>query len=101
MEVHGKDRRVQHDVLYAFGLGDYGFIDYDMEDFLLSIPPDTPDEKARKEITDMLVEKIVEAIDNGRATTGLDLEAMITQQPEIAIRIQEITKLRNEEMENN
>jgi len=97
-ELFGKDYRVQQDILYAMGFRNYGFIDCDLSDFFLSIPADTPIDLAREQVRDKLLEDVVQAIDQGRTTTGLNVEEMSAQHVEIAERSQRISDLRKAEM---
>jgi len=97
--LHGKDRRVQQDILRAMGLEDYGFIDYDLTEELLSLSPDTPFEFVRQTLSNILVEKIMATIDKEGITAGLKLEKVATEHREIAECAQRIAELRNKEIE--
>ncbi|MHA2178954.1 MAG: hypothetical protein ACXAAK_11450, partial [Candidatus Thorarchaeota archaeon] len=97
-EQFGKDRRVQQDILCAMGFRNYGFIDCDLSDFFLSIPADTPIDLAREKVREKLLEEVVQAIDQGRTTTGLNVEEMSAQHVEIAERSQRISDIRKAEM---
>jgi hypothetical protein len=98
-QQHGKDRRVQQDLLFALSLGDYGFLDHDLSDIFLSFPPETSILEVRETITKHLVEAIVASVERGGTTTGLDLETMIASHGEIAVRAQRIIELRSLEMQ--
>ena len=91
--------RVQHDILIAMGLGAYGFIDCDLTEQFLAIPSETNTEDAREILTKRLVEEIVKTVDQGRATTGLVVDEMLTQHGEIAKRAQKIIDMRRAEVE--
>jgi hypothetical protein len=94
----GTGRRVQQDILCAIGLKDYGFIDCDLSAFFLSIPPDTPTDRAREQVRERLLDKIAQAIDQEGATTGLKLEELSKRHGEIAKIAQRIIRLRKAEM---
>jgi Leucine-rich repeat (LRR) protein len=94
------NKRVQQDILYAMGLADYGFIDYNLKNLLLSIPPKASIEEAREQVTEALVSEIVRNVDNGGATTGLNLEALIKKHGELAVKAKEIIDLREGEMQS-
>jgi len=92
------DCRVQQDILCAMGLKDYGFIDCDLADLFLSIPEDIPFELAREQVIDRIVIEIIEAINQERATTGLNIMGLSGQHSEIAKRMHQIVELREKEM---
>jgi hypothetical protein len=94
------DFRVQQDILYALGLGDYGFVDANLNRLFVSIPPETSINKARDEVRDFLVHEIVKTVEEGGATTGLNLDTLIPQHGELATKAKEIIGLRNYEMES-
>ncbi|MHA2023647.1 MAG: hypothetical protein ACTSWQ_08310 [Candidatus Thorarchaeota archaeon] len=91
----------QHNICRALDLADYGFVDCDLRDILLSIPSETSTEDAREIIRKVLVNEIVASVDRGGPTTGLNLEKLITQHGEIEImdRIERINNLRKREIE--
>lgn len=89
----GWNRRLQHDMLTALGLGDYGFIDADLHKVLLSFSPEMSSDEVRSE----LVPLIVKAIAGGHSTTGLNLDVVAGRHGEIAIRAQEIVEAREQE----
>ena len=91
--------RIQHEILHAMGLGNYGFIDCDLFEHFLAIPPGTPTPKAREQIVDVLVEKIVSSIDEGGTTTGLNVGKIVEEHSEIAVRLQKINMTRRAEIE--
>ncbi len=97
-KMFGKDPRVQQDILHAMGLKNYGFIDCDLEDLFLSIPPQITIEEAVKQVANGLIREIAKSVDRGGTTTGLRLEELITKHVEIAIRAQEITEIRDSEI---
>ena len=99
IKEHGIDFRVQQDVLVAMGLREYGFIDMDLRDLLLSIPSEKDLEKAREQVIPRLVEKIIETVDNDGSTIGLDIEKVGIRHPEIAAIIPKIVELRKHELE--
>ncbi len=92
-------RRVQQDILYALGLGNYGFIDFDFSALFISILKDTPTDNAREQVQEHVLREVVQAIDQKRAITGLKLEGLICQQVEIATRTQKVIELRQSELE--
>jgi len=94
-----KLRRVQHDILLAMGLGEYGFIEGNPVKLFLSIPPSTPLEKAREQVIPFIVKEITKSVDKGWSTTGLDLEVTTERHGEIAKRYDKIVELRAAEME--
>jgi len=96
--LFGNDPRVQQDILFAMGFNKYGFIDCDLEVLFLSIPSHINIEEASKQVVKKLIQEIAESVDRGGTTTGLNLEELLTQHPEIAIRIQEISEIRDSEI---
>ncbi len=90
----GKDSRLQQDLLYAMRLVDYGFIDCDLTDHFLSFLPTTPIEEVHSRVVDVLVEEIVAAVDRDGATTGLNIEELISHHSTIAVNAQRIIELR-------
>jgi len=99
-EQEGDDIRVQQDVLLALGLGKYGFIDFDMREMFLSIPPDSTIEFVRKRVISSLVEMISSIIDSGGTTIGLQVKQLSDQHAEIASRFADIAELRKKEMQD-
>jgi len=97
---HKSNFRVQHEILYALNLKNYGFIDCDLTETLSSISPETPTEEAREQIANLLTVEIVRVVDRCGTTTGLDLEVLITKHAEIASRAQRIIELRDNEMKS-
>jgi hypothetical protein len=95
----GSDIRVQQDILSALGLGDYGFIDCDLRDMFLSIHPDTSLKTAIDHVRSRIVEEILNAIECGKTTTGMEIDRVTKLHGEIALRTQHIIDLRNDEME--
>jgi hypothetical protein len=98
-EHFGTDHRVQQDILCAMGLKDYGFIDDYLSDLFLSIPAGTPIDKAREQVRERLLEKIMQAANQKRETTGLNTEEILNQHLEAAATIHEIAKLRQKEIQ--
>jgi len=94
------DRRVQQDILLALGLREYGFIDRDLTQLLRSIPPDTPQDDAKKRITKVLVKEITKSVDEGRDPICFEFEKFLTKEKKIAARVNKIVQLRNEVLEN-
>jgi len=99
VEQFGEDRRVQQDLLCALKLNNYGFIDCDLSKLFRDLPEDTPIDKARTRVQERVLEEILRAADQKRATTGLNLEEMYTQHGEIAQRVQQIIELRKLEIQ--
>ncbi|MGY5857979.1 MAG: leucine-rich repeat protein [Candidatus Thorarchaeota archaeon] len=97
---HKSNLRVQHEILYALNLENYGFIDCDLTEILCSISPETPTEEAREQIAKLLAVEIMRVVDAGGTTTGLELEGLIIKHAEIASRAQRIIELRENEMKN-
>ncbi len=95
----GHDKRVQQDILYALGLGDYGFIDHDLRQLFISIPPHMPLPTVREHIRPTLVMLIAEAIDEGRATAGFSMEKHLSPHAKIASMTQDIVELRTSEIQ--
>ena len=93
------DIRVQHDILKALDLGDYGFIDCNLTDQFFAIPPETDTEDAREILRKKLVEEIVASVDRSGPTTGFILERVISKHSEIAIWAKRIIELRKQEIE--
>lgn len=94
------DYRVQHDVLKALGLEDFGFIDNDhLTDILLLVPKDATTDEAKTILTEILLDLVVSAIDKDGSTTGLNLEELVRRHGEIAARAQDLIELRTKEME--
>ncbi|MFW9841273.1 MAG: hypothetical protein ACFFES_10300, partial [Candidatus Thorarchaeota archaeon] len=93
------DYQVQHDILLALELEDYGFVDSNLTDKFLAIPPETRTEDVQKLLIEILVEEIVDSVDRGGPTTGLNLERLTSKHSEIALRVQRIAELRALEME--
>lgn len=93
------DRLVQQDILRAISLEDYGFIDVDFSEDLLSIPADATLETARQQIIPRLLEEIVGAVERGGLTTGLRLEKLIHEHGELAVNAEKIVEARNRELE--
>jgi hypothetical protein len=93
------DLRIQYDIRVALGLIDYGFIDRNFTDDLLSIPRDTPTEKVCEILVELLVEEIVSTVDTHGTTTGLDLEQVSVKHAEIAACAPNIIELRKKEIE--
>ncbi len=93
------DYRIQHDVFYALGLGDYGFVDRDLTDLMLSLGSSTSTEDAREAISKVLLQEIVQSVDNDGITTGLNLAALSLKHGEIAGRAKKIIEVRMRELE--
>lgn len=93
------DYRIQHDVFYALGLGDYGFVDRDLTELVLSLGPLTSTEDAREVIAKVLLQEIIQAVDNGGITTGLNLDALVLKHREIGERAKKIIEIRMRELE--
>jgi len=91
--------QILHDTLIALGLGDYGFIDYDLSDIYDSIPWETNTEDAQEILTKTLVEKIVASVGRGGQTTGLNLEKVSSKHPEIAALVPKIIEIRTKEIQ--
>ncbi len=98
-EQFKNDYRIQHDILAALDLADYGFIDCDLTDTLLAIAPETSTEDVRAILIKFLVEKIATTVDTDRPTTGLNVENLLLKHGEIATRTQRIFELRKREIE--
>jgi hypothetical protein len=96
----GKDLRVQQDILVALGLGDYGFIDCNLEELFLSFPPDAPIETVREQVTKVLVDEIVTDVEKGGVTTSLRLEKLVERHGEIAAYAPQIIEIRRSELES-
>ncbi len=94
-----KDYRIQHDILAALGLGNYGFVDHDLTKIMRSISSKTATHEAQTLLADILSDKIVATVDRGGHTTGLNLEYLSGRHPEIEERTQEIIRLRASEIE--
>ncbi|MFW9864433.1 MAG: hypothetical protein ACFFET_19265, partial [Candidatus Thorarchaeota archaeon] len=94
-----KDYRIQHDILEALGLADYGFVDHDLTKIMRSISSRTATHEAQTLLADILSDKIVATVDRGGHTTGLNLEYLSGRHPEIEERKQEIIRLRASEIE--
>ena len=92
------DLRIQHDILAALGLADYGFIDRDLTDLLLSISPATSTDDAQAIISQVLLNEIIASVDRGGHTTGLHIENLAGKHAEIALRAKEILELRKNEI---
>ena len=92
------DRRVQADILVALGLGDLGFIDYDLTELLTSISYESTIESVQELLIPVLIEEIVAAVESGSATTGLKFEKLFTQHEEILSLSEKIVDLRNAEI---
>jgi len=95
----GMHVRIQQDILYALGLSTLGYIDSDLREKFLSVPPDTPTETARSQIASLVVEEIASSVDRDGTTTGLHLEEAIAQYGQIAHRAMRIIELRKLEIE--
>jgi len=93
------DFRTLQDILAALGLKEYGFIDKKMRSKLISIPQKTPIQDVKEKIRRILRDSILYALDGNGATTGLVVENVARYHPEIAIRMQDIIKLRTAEIE--
>jgi len=95
---YGENWLVQQDILYAMGLGKYGFIDRNLHEVLIAIDPDTLLIQAQQEMTDIVSKEVATAVDEGRSTIGLDIETL-SQDAQLAIRVQKILDLRQREMQ--
>lgn len=93
----GQYRSIQQNILWALGLGYFGFVDCDLSQIILSCPPDISYEEARTTIETAVARLVPEQIKESGLTTGMDLEAA-DDHPEIAILTNEILKLRAAEM---
>jgi len=93
-------RRIQQDILLALGLGDYGFIDFDMSKTFESIHPVTPQQEVVERIRDVLLQEISSSVARNGPTTGLELEKLVPEQPRIAMDAQRIIELRKQEIDN-
>ncbi len=90
--------RVQHDICLALGLIDYGFIDFDLTEILLSIAPETSYEEYRKILVGNIVEVISETVNNKGSTIGLNLQKLLLEHKEIAAHANRIIELRKREI---
>ncbi len=99
-EHHERNMRVQQDILYALGLGEYGFIDTDLRNTFTRIAPETPLHAVRETIGLVIVNQITIAIDQGRATTDLDISKHYAEHWELAMRTQRTLDLRKSEIQN-
>ncbi|MHA1965333.1 MAG: leucine-rich repeat domain-containing protein [Candidatus Thorarchaeota archaeon] len=95
----GTSRRMTNDILLALGLGHLGMIEADLIDYMKSIPPKCPINEAVEKIEATVVKVLVDQIDKGRTTLGLDLER-ISEYPELEDRTDRILSLRDSEMKN-
>ncbi|MGY5859253.1 MAG: hypothetical protein RTU63_07780 [Candidatus Thorarchaeota archaeon] len=93
------DYRIQQDILASLNLIEYGFIDCDLTGNLLTFAHSNSSEEVLQSLISMLLIEITKAIDEGRTTTGLKLEEIITRHIEIAKRTKRITKLREREIQ--
>jgi len=82
------------------GLGEYGFIDSDLQNLLVSQPPDEALPVIRERVREYLVEQIADSVDRGGTTIGLNLENLQIQHREIAARIHRILELRRDEIQS-
>ncbi len=96
----GYDARLQQEIIYALGLGEYGFIDYDLQNIFASIPLDTDLPIVCNQIRLHLVNRIIDAIDGNRTCTGATIEKLMSRHGEIAARFQDISELRKNEIRN-
>ena len=96
-----RDFRVQQDILFALGLGNYGFIDCNLWEAIdpLISSPETSFATVRYPLIEAIVEEISIAADMGAATTGLRIDEVASIHPEIARKSHEIIKTRNKEMQ--
>jgi len=99
IEQFKNDYRIQHDILAALDLADYGFIDRDLTDTFLAIAPETSTEDVREILIKFLVEKITAVVDRDGPTIGLNLEKLLAKHGEIVARAQRILELRKREIE--
>ncbi len=97
-DENGKDRRVQYDILHALGLNDYGFVDTDLRDIFLEVPPETPPGEVQSKLIPTLIDEVIAAVDCSDTTIGLNLEKVVTKHSEIARIAKKIIKLRKDEM---
>ncbi|MFW9817516.1 MAG: leucine-rich repeat domain-containing protein [Candidatus Thorarchaeota archaeon] len=91
------NRLVHNDILFSLGLGHLGFVDSELSDVILSVPPRTPIEKATQKIERKVVDLIAAQIERGATTMWLDIEKT-SKYPEIASRADRILQLRDAEM---
>ncbi|MGY5865361.1 MAG: hypothetical protein RTV41_12220 [Candidatus Thorarchaeota archaeon] len=96
---YGTSRRIQHDILHAIGLKDYGFMDLDLEDLFLSKQPEIPIQEVRKDLVSVLAEHIVTTLKRGGPTTCLNLENIIFKHRELSLLAQRLIDLRKMEIE--
>ncbi len=99
MMEHGSDWRIQQDILMAMGLGDYGFIDADVQSLLSSIPQETTLECACERVIPELLEIIRSSVERGGPTTGLNLEKIALKHGEIAAIAPAVIEARHQELE--
>ena len=97
--MYGRDWRVQHDILIALGLENYGFVDCDLIDMFLSFSADTPIEIVREHVREELLKQIILTVEQQGATTGLNLEETSGRHREIAVRVPEIIENRRLEID--
>lgn len=94
----GMSISIQSYILKVLELENFGFIDSDISEFLCSISSETSIENARELVRAYLVNKVCEQIDRGGTTIGLDVQALMNEFGEIAMRVPRIAELRDSEM---
>jgi hypothetical protein len=94
---YGASSTVQHEILWALGLGYLGFIDADIAEILTSVPPDEDISEARMQIETAVSSLIPKQVVEKGITVGLDLDRA-TKFPEIALLTKKILNLRRDEM---
>ncbi len=98
-ELYENNYRVQYDIRAALGLTDYGFIDCNLTDTLLSMAPETPIVEIQSILIKTFVEQVITNVDKNGTTTGLRIEELLTTHGEIAANAQCIFELRKKEIE--
>ena len=94
LELHGDDIRVQQDILKAIGLGEYGFIDEDLRDIMLSNPQESTLESVRAS----LLPSILELIEESTSSTGLNLDHVVRTEGELGLEVDRILQAREQEI---
>ena len=94
---YGESRLIQLNILWALGLGYFGFVDHDLLDIILSCSSDASYEEARTTIEEAIAQVIPKQIMENGITVGMDMEAA-TDHPKIAVLANRILELRAAEL---
>ncbi|MHA1390063.1 MAG: hypothetical protein ACTSR9_16680 [Candidatus Thorarchaeota archaeon] len=89
----------QQSIFHGLGLGRYGFLDKDLVDVLLEVPPVTPLADVRSILEPTLIETMCEQVEAGGTTIGIMVDDRFLKHPECAKLSGNILEMRKEEME--